>query len=103
MFASTYTESFEKKIMSFEKCADHIVYQIRQIVNSPSIQKLQKRHICIQVYNFIHCEICDNLKNYFEAMTNKTRNNNKLICLPPMKLECAKKSLVQRSVNFLLK
>ena len=46
----------------------------------------------MQVYKCVKGNVCDNLKNYFEIMSNNTRNSDKLLRLPYVKLECAKKS-----------
>ena len=48
--------------------------------------------LCTQVFNCINGNVCNNLKDYFEVMSNNTRNANKLLRLPHLKLECAKKS-----------
>ena len=40
----------------------------------------------------INGNVCNNFTNYFDVMTNNTRNCNKLIRVPFIKLECRKKS-----------
>jgi hypothetical protein len=94
ILTSTYTETLEKKIVSFEKRADAIIFRNPHIHNKKklSIRNLQKRRVCVQVFNCINGNVCVNLKNYFEVMSNNTRNANKLIRLPRMRLESSKKS-----------
>jgi hypothetical protein len=94
ILTSTYTETLEKKIESFEKRAYCIIYRnLHQHANKKlSIRNLQKRRICVQVFNCINGNICGNLKNYFEVMSNNTRNANRLIRLPRTRLESTKKS-----------
>ena len=83
-----YTEAFERRIKSFERRALFIIYQNR---NSPevkkvSIRRLQKRRLCTQVYNCINGKVCNNLKKYFDVMSNNTRNSQRILRLPLTKI-----------------
>ena len=92
IITSTCTETFERKILSFENRADRIIYQNCQHIKGPSIRSIQKHRIAMQVYDCIHGYVCENLGSYFDVMSNKTRNKNKLIRLPLIRLESAKNS-----------
>ena len=94
ILTSTYTETMERKIASVENRAYSIIYRNLPVHHHQkvSIRNLQKRRICTQVFNCINGNVCDNFKNYFEVMSNNTRNANKLIRLPKVKLESTKKS-----------
>ena len=73
IITSNYTATVEKKIESFEKRASYIIFG-KSKNKVDSIRKLQKRRICVQVFNCVNDNVCDNLKNYFDVMSNNTRN-----------------------------
>ena len=90
----TNTRTFQEKLVSFERRAACIIFK-RYNVNGRSkvsICAIQKRRLCVQVYKCITGEVCSNFLNYFEVMSNDTRNSKKLIRLPYFKLESGKKS-----------
>ena len=90
----TNTRSFEEKLMNFEKRAARIIFKRHTVTERKkvSICTIQKRRICVQVYKCISGNVCSNLLTYFDVMANNTRNSKKLIRLPSVKLESAKKS-----------
>ena len=95
ILTSIYTRTFEEKISSFERRAYRAIfnhYAIGNDIGKVSMRHLQKRRLCTQVFNCINGNVCNNLKDYFEVMSNHTRNANKLLRLPHVKLECRKKS-----------
>ena len=94
ILTSNYTKSFEEKITSFERRSYRIIYNRAKIhdIDKISIRTLQKRRLCVLVFNCINGNVCSNFEKYFELMSNNTRNSNKLIRLPNVKLESAKKS-----------
>ena len=52
------------------------------------------RKTCTLTYRCLKMDLCENFENYFEIIESKyaTRNNKRLIRLPKVRLECAKKS-----------
>ena len=95
ILSSIYTRTFEKKISSFERRAYRTIFNhdvIDNDIGKVSIRLLQRRRLCTQVFNCLSGNVCNNLKDYFEVMSNNTRNANKLLRLPYVKLECTKKS-----------
>jgi len=77
------------KLARLENRANRIIGN-RQ--NIPSIEKLLKRKLCMEVFKSINKLNCENFNNYFDVMQNNTRNRNRLLRLPPAKLESYKKS-----------
>ena len=88
------TKFFVEKVSKFEKRACTMIYKHLNINNlkKVSIRTLQKRKLCEQVFKCTNGNVCSNFTNYFDVMTNNTRNCNKLIRVPLLKLECCKKS-----------
>lgn len=94
ILTSSYSRSFEEKIHNFERRSYHTIYKRLNThdTGKVSIRALQKRRLCTQVFNCINGNMCSKFANYFEVMSNNTRNSNKLIRLPYVKLESSKKS-----------
>ena len=94
ILTSIFTRSFEEKISRFEKRAYTIIYKQLDTtgLEKVSIRTLQRRRLCEQVFKCINGNFCSNFTNYFDVMANNTRNCNKLIRVPLMKLECSKMS-----------
>ena len=86
-------KTFKRKIISFEERARNIIFQgnnpAKQI---PTIEHLMRKRLCQHVFKCITGDVCENLNNYFDIMTNKTRNKDTLLRLPKIKLESSKKS-----------
>jgi hypothetical protein len=86
-------ETHKKKVKSFENRARKIIYKDCQIVPGiPSIEHLMKKRLLQNVYKCLNGETIENFKNYFEILTNNTRNKNILLRMPKIKLESSKKS-----------
>ena len=85
---------WKEKIKSFERRAYNIIFQSQNSKRSKflKVRDLQKKRICVQVFNCLSGNICENFANYFDVMVNNTRNKNKLIRLPRVRLQCSKKS-----------
>ena len=81
-------------VSKFEKRAYAIIYKHLDIndLEKVLIRNLRKRRLCEQVLKFINGNVCSNFANYFDVMTNNTRNCNKLIRVHLVKLECCKNS-----------
>ena len=94
ILTSIFTRTFEEKISKFEKRACTIIYKRLDIndLEKVSIHILQRRRLYEQVFKCINGNVCNTFTNYFDVMTNNTRNCNKLIRVPFIKLECCKKS-----------
>ena len=69
---SLYTET-TKKISSFEKRACYIIFD-KKNQNSPKVSYLHASNVC-------------NFEGYFDVLKNYTRNGNKLLRFPRVKLE----------------
>ena len=81
-----------QRISSFERRANELIFGLNSSERVPKIENLVKKRLCIQVFDCIHGATCSNFLNYFEIMDNRTRNKNKLIRLPKIKLESSRKS-----------
>ena len=83
------TPTQENKLVSFHKRAERII----NVKNVRSIINANKKHACIFVKSCLEGEVIDPFKNYFKLSTHdrNTRNNSKLIILPPIKREYARK------------
>ena len=80
ILTNTFTKTFERQV-------------IGEDIGKVSIRRLQKkRRLCTQVFNCVKGNVCNNLMDYFEIMSNNTRMAEKLLRLHYVKLECAKKS-----------
>ncbi|MEM6812713.1 MAG: reverse transcriptase family protein, partial [Pseudomonadota bacterium] len=92
IITSNYTNTIEARISNFEKRAIQVIYG--EIKNDPklSIRACQRKRMSMQVLECLNGNVCDNFKNYFELLNNKTRNRGKLLRLPHVKLESTKKS-----------
>ena len=80
------------KISSFERRANELIFSRNSIKEISKIQKLARKRICSQVFDCLSNRACTNFTNYFELMDNCTRNKNKLLRLPAIKLESSRKS-----------
>ena len=93
IITASYTRTVEQKIANFEQRAYTIIYSTGK---SPSkankIREVQRKRLCIQVFNCVNGNVCNNFKNYFKRMDNQTRNKNCLLRLPKIKLEGTKRS-----------
>ena len=81
-----------QRISSFERRANELIFGQNSSERVPKIENLAKKRLCIQVFDCIHGATCSNFQNYFEIMDNRTRNKNKIIRLPKIKLESSRKS-----------
>ena len=88
------SRTYEKKIENMEDRAYKTIYKQKRDQRSKfrTVKELVKKRLCLQVYKCLKGNTCDNFKNYFEIMMNKTRNNNCIIRLEKVKLECCRKS-----------
>ena len=62
IITGSYTETMERKIRSFEQRAYNIVF-LTQNTNSlkiPRIRDLQKKRLCVQVFNCMSGSVCEN-------------------------------------------
>ena len=90
---SISNKTHNEKIKRFEKRAKEIIYGPNiPRKNTTTIELLGRKRLCLQVFNCLSGNVCENFKSYFELTNNETRNKNKLIRLPVIKLECARKS-----------
>lgn len=80
---------FINKLQTIENRAKQIIGENCKV---NSIEKEMHKRLCGHVYDCIHDNICDPLKNCFEIMDNNTRNKGKLIRLPKVNIESYKKS-----------
>ena len=94
IITGNYTQTVESKIINFERKAYDIIFQSQQTKRSKliKIRELQRKRICVQVFKCMSGSACENFNDYFEVMTNNTRNKNNLIRLPKIKLQSTKKS-----------
>lgn len=91
----------KQKIESLEKRAQKIIFNgKRDCKEIGSIDNLLRKKLCEQVFKCIHGDTCVNLKNYFEIMSNNTRNENILLRVPRIKLESTKKSFYFTGTKF---
>eukprot|EP00112_Aurelia_sp_Birch-Aquarium-sp1_P011656 Seg245.6 transcript_id=Seg245.6/GoldUCD/mRNA.D3Y31 product="hypothetical protein" protein_id=Seg245.6/GoldUCD/D3Y31 len=72
----------------------------------PSVSSLIKRRACSIVFDYLNNNICELFQNYFEKTDHKyaTRNNQKLVKLPKVKLETGLKGfyfLAAKTFNVL--
>ena len=94
ILTSTFTRTLGGKINSFERRAYHVIYNRQAVedIGKVSICRLHRRRLCTQVFDCVKSNVCDNLMDYFEIMSNKTWNADNILRLRYVKLECAKKS-----------
>ena len=93
IISSTYTETLNQRINSFERRAHEVIFKRKSnFPNNASIRSIQRKRLSTQVFNCVHGNVCDNYNNYFTIMSNKTRNCNNLLRLPKIRLETTKKS-----------
>ena len=92
IITAVYNNTIETKIANFEHRAYTIIYKGRKPPKICSIRKIQKKRLCLQVFNCKIGNTCSNFDNYFEIMNNKTRNKNCMLRLPKIKLESTKRS-----------
>ena len=85
------TATQQQKLSSIERRARRIIGGDNKIF---SITKRMKKSACTMVRRCLDDKLCSNLQNYFEINEHiiNTRNQNKLIKLPKVKLEFGKKS-----------
>ena len=78
------------KIKRFERRVTEIIKSRRE--RNESIEALGRKRVCLQVFDCINGDVCENFKTYFELLNNNTRNKNKLLRLPRIKLESSRHS-----------
>lgn len=82
-----------EKVKRFEKRASEIIHKTReQRKKLIPIESLGKKRLCLQVFDCLSGDVCEDFQSYFEIMKNNTRNQNKIIRVPSIKLECSRKS-----------
>ena len=87
------SNTHKQKVKSFEDRARKVIFRKQPTENTiPSIDHLMKKKLCLNVFKCLNENTCEHLENYFDVMLNNTRNNNKLIRLPKIRLESTKKS-----------
>ena len=83
------------KLHSFHKRAEAIVnrYSVNKIPLQ-SVPNANKKRACILVRSCLDNKVIEPFKNYFQLIEHpiRTRNTSKIICLPKIKLEYARKS-----------
>jgi hypothetical protein len=85
--------TYKQKVKSFEHRAHKVIFRNQPTVNTlPSIDHLMKKRLCLNLYKCLNGNVCEHFKNYFDLMANNTRNNNRLIRLPKIRLESSKRS-----------
>ena len=85
--------TYKLKVKSLEDRARKIIIRSQPAVyHIPSIDHLMKKRLCQNVYKCLIGDVCEHFENYFEVMTNNTRNKNILLRLPKIRLESSKKS-----------
>ena len=85
--------TYKQKVKSLEDHARKIIFRSQPAVyHIPSIDHLVKNRLCQNVYKCLTGDVCEHFENYFEVMTNNTRNKNILLRLPKIRLESSKKS-----------
>lgn len=82
--------TYKLKVKAMETRANNIIYKV-QPLKIVSIELLNKKRICQLVFQCLQNDVCENLQNYFELMSNNTRNKNALIRFPKVRLETCKK------------
>ena len=85
------SKTAKEKIKRLEMRASEVISGKRELKTN-CIASIGKRRICLQVFDCIFGNVCKNFENYFERMQNNTRNKNKLLRLPAIKLECSRNS-----------
>ena len=85
------TTTQHQRISSFERRANELIFGSSP-EKIPKIVSLAKLRMCNLVFDCLNGNVCSNFVNYFELMKNQTRNNNKLIRLPAIRLESSRKS-----------
>ena len=86
------TSTQQRKLSSLEKRAKAMIGGNRKL---RSIEGRKKMRISKLVKRCLNGDVCSNLENYFEINSHEknTRNKNKFLKLPEVKLEFARKSL----------
>ena len=93
IISSTYTETLNQRINSFERRAHEVIFKRKSnFPNNASIRSIQLKRLSTLVFNCVHGNVCDNYNNYFTIMSNKTRNYINLLRLPKIRLETTKKN-----------
>jgi hypothetical protein len=82
--------TYKEKIKAMETRANFLIYNDKP-TKTVSIEQLNKNRLCKLVFKCLRNDVCENLRDYFELMSNKTRNKNALIRLPKVRLELCKK------------
>ena len=89
------TKTQLNKLHSFHKRAEAIVnrYSVNKIPLQ-SVPNANKKRECILVRSCLDNKVIEPFKNYFQLIEHpiRTRNTSKIICLPKIKLEYARKS-----------
>ncbi|XP_057296237.1 uncharacterized protein LOC130625190 [Hydractinia symbiolongicarpus] len=88
------TKTYQVKLENLEKRANRIIFKknVPRKSKPVSIKDLLRQRLCLQLFKCVHGDVCENFVNYFEKMTNNTRNKNHLLRLPKIKLESSRKS-----------
>lgn len=88
------TKTYQLKLENLEKRANRIIFKknVPRKSKPASIKDLLRKRLCLQVFKCVHGDVCETFVNYFEKMTNNTRNKNHLLRLPKIKLESSRKS-----------
>lgn len=85
--------TYKQKVKLLEDRARKIIFKGQPAVHYiPSVDHMMKKRLCQNVYKCLNGDVCEHFDNYFEVMTNNTRNKNTLLRLPKIRLESSKKS-----------
>ena len=72
IISSTYTETLNQRINSFERRAHEVIFKRKSnFPNNASNQSVQRKRLSTQVFNCVHGNVCDNY----------IMSNNLLLCL----------------------
>ena len=88
------TKTQNEKLQSIRRSADILINQTACTLNIRSITKTNKKHACILVKQCLQGNTMEQFQDYFNISNHRyqTRNNAKLLKLPVIKTEDARKS-----------
>ena len=103
IISSTYTETLNQRINSFERRAHEVIFKRKSnFPNNASIRSIQRKRLSTQVFDCVHGNVCHSYNNYFTIMSNKTRNCKNLLRLPKIRSETTKMSFYFNCAKVLL-
>ena len=94
LVTSCVSNTLLDRVATVETRARRIINCHKLTSNIPSVNTIFKKQCCTYVFRILNSDVCDNFKNYFQTIVSQheTRNNGRLVRLPKVRLEAARKA-----------